>query len=49
MGANSQQVLASLPGFAEMLEAYRSCIREAAGLSMRDFLDPHGTFCVPNV
>jgi glycosyltransferase involved in cell wall biosynthesis len=46
MSAMSEQVLGSQPGFAEMLEAYRACVRQAAGLSMSHFLNPHGTFCV---
>jgi hypothetical protein len=49
MAANSPQVLCSQPGYAEMLDAYRGCIRQAAALSMSDFLNPHQTFHVPEV
>lgn len=47
ISAKSEQVLSSQPGFAEMLEAYRVCLRQAAGLSTSDFLNPHQTFRVP--
>jgi glycosyltransferase involved in cell wall biosynthesis len=47
MAAKSKQVLRSQPGFAEMLDAYRACLRQAAGLSTSQFLNPHATFCVP--
>jgi glycosyltransferase involved in cell wall biosynthesis len=47
MAGNSPQVLGSQPGFAEMLDAYTGCIRQAAALSMNDFLNPHRTFRVP--
>lgn len=46
MAAGSEQVRSSQPGFAEMLEAYRACLRQAAGLSMSHFLNPHVTLCV---
>lgn len=49
MAAKSDEVLGSQSGFAEMLDAYRACLRQAAGLSMSDFLNPYQTFRVPQV